>query len=125
MDKNGETKKESNFVCELCGQSYDSEKGLNIHRTKLHEQGPSRDKLLRDLREAAERLGRSPSCNEFGGLDGCASPSVYRSWFGSWNDALTEAGLEPNQQEVSKKELIAEAERLAKELERTLPCFAC
>lgn len=106
------------ITCEVCGKGYDSQKGLSIHQTKVHEQGPSKDDLINDLKAVARQLNRPPSRDEFAEFDGYNSPSVYRQRFGSWNTALREAGLEPNQQDASQDVLVAEAERLAEKLGR-------
>jgi hypothetical protein len=48
------------------------------------------------------------------------SVGTYRRKFGSWNDALREAGLElSNRTDIPKSDLLAELERLNEELERT------
>jgi len=48
------------------------------------------------------------------------SVGTYGRKFGSWNDALREAGLElSNRTDIPKSELLAELERLNEELERT------
>ncbi|MFC7166933.1 homing endonuclease associated repeat-containing protein [Halospeciosus flavus] len=44
------------------------------------------------------------------------SSTPYYNRFGSWNEALELAGFEPNHQEVSDGELLAELQRLEEEL---------
>ena len=51
--------------------------------------------LLEALRDFAEELGRVPTSSEMWREDGPYSAATYQSYFGSWNEALREAGLEP------------------------------
>lgn len=50
--------------------------------------------LLGDLRGVADRLGRTPSAAEYQ-EHGRFSRGTIRNRFGSWNNGLREAGLEP------------------------------
>ena len=60
------------------------------------------DKQLLDaLRNLAAKLGRTPAGRELLGRRGLPSPSTYQRRFGSWNNALDAAGLEPKQRRRS------------------------
>lgn len=77
----------------------------------------SREELLADLRDAADDLGRSPTRREMEDYTE-ADVITFRNRFGSWNEALEAAGLElrPAQERVPDDELLAELQRLEKEL---------
>lgn len=110
----------SKIECEQCGESFTTKRALNVHQTKTHEQGLSNPELLRDLREAATRLGHTPTRDEFNEFGSYRSVSVYSSRFGSWNAALEKAELELNHEHnIPKSKLIAEVERLAAEKGKT------
>ena len=77
------------------------------------------DALLPDIRRVADSLGRTPTSDEYDEL-GAYSTHTIRDRFGSWNEALVEAGLEPNRQYgTSRRELLDDLRRVADELERT------
>lgn len=51
--------------------------------------------MLERLRTKAESIGRTPTVREVRGDDSMPSPSTYRYRFGSFSDAVGEAGLDP------------------------------
>ena len=56
----------------------------------------SNDEILRQLRDSAERLGRSPTMREFEqDPETSVHPQTVIQHFGSWNDAKRRAGLVP------------------------------
>lgn len=57
--------------------------------------GSSRENLLMDLKQLAEILGRSPSRSECDAHSGMRDSATYCKWFGSWEEALHEANLDP------------------------------
>ena len=73
----------------------------------------TRERLVADLRQFAADLGKSPTrteLNEYGPHYG----KLYQKEFGTWNDALQAAGLEPNLvHNVSRSDLLADIERVA------------
>jgi hypothetical protein len=81
--------------------------------------GYDRETLLEHLRDLAETLGKTPSLTELEAADGPSS-KPYRSHFGSWSAALTEAGLElrPPNQRYEREELLDILRGLAEELGR-------
>ena len=80
----------------------------------------SREKLLTALQDLANELGRPPTTTDMR-EHGPHSQSPYFDRFGSWSDALQEAGLEAyyEQTHPSKKELRKELQDLADELGQT------
>lgn len=86
--------------------------------------GPSRipaEKLIAELQSIADQLGRPPSLREIDELSSY-SRSTYQDRFGSWNDAVEEAGLEPRHSStanIEDRELLEELDRLAENLNRT------
>lgn len=73
--------------------------------------------LIEEIQRVAEKLGNSPSINEFR-EHGSISVTTYYDRFGSWNEAIEAAGYTPNdpQEKVSKEELIEELHRIAEKL---------
>src|SRR2546425_10015942 len=56
----------------------------------------SNDQILGELRDSAERLGRSPTMREFAAdPETSVHPQTVIEHFGSWNAAKREAGLVP------------------------------
>lgn len=54
----------------------------------------TKDEAIDDIQCVANKLGESPSCNQYR-EHGKWSPETIREKFGSWPDAVREAGLEP------------------------------
>jgi hypothetical protein len=77
----------------------------------------SDDELLEAIHELAEEYGRPPSLQEITD-ETKHGRKVFYSHFGSWRDALEEAGYEsrPPQEKVSKDNLVEELQRLGDEL---------
>lgn len=77
----------------------------------------SDEELLDAIHEFAEEYGRPPSLQEITD-ETQYSRTVFYSHFGSWRDALEEAGYEsrPPQEKVSKDDLVEELQRLGDEL---------
>lgn len=73
--------------------------------------------LLEDIRAVAAEVGERPTLNDYR-EHGTAGVTTIYSHFGSWQDALAEAGYEPREpdSEVTDEELLEELERLTDEL---------
>lgn len=54
----------------------------------------SDDELLEDLRRVADKVGESPTAQQYHER-GKYAPSTFGHRFGSWNEAKVEAGLSP------------------------------
>src|SRR5438874_2311688 len=79
----------------------------------------SDDQILGELRDSAERLGRSPTMKEFAAdPDARVHPQTVIEHFGTWNAAKRSAGLMPRRF-ATRDELTAELRRLGEELGRT------
>ncbi len=77
------------------------------------------DQILGELRESAERLGRSPTMKEFAAdPDARVHPQTVIEHFGTWNAAKRAAGLMPRRF-ATREELVSELRRLGDELGRT------
>ena len=85
----------------------------------------SDNELLHGLRQVAGELGTTPTTIQMRQDEDTANPSTYKERFGSWNEAVKAAGLEPNtpggtarSRGHSEKELIAMLQEFADELDR-------
>jgi hypothetical protein len=77
------------------------------------------DQILAELRECAERLGRSPTMREFAAdPKTTVHPQTVIEHFGSWNAAKREAGLVPRRF-ATREELVGLLRELGEELGRT------
>ncbi|HEY5293947.1 MAG TPA: hypothetical protein VIJ70_00560 [Gaiellaceae bacterium] len=77
------------------------------------------EQILAELRESAERLGRSPTMKEFGADPGSqVHPQTVIEHFGTWNAAKRAAGLMPRRF-ATREELVEQLRRLGEELGRT------
>jgi len=79
----------------------------------------SNDQILSELRDSAERLGRSPTMREFAAdPKTTVHPQTVIEHFGSWNAAKREAGLVPRRF-ATREELVGLLRELGEELGRT------
>jgi hypothetical protein len=77
------------------------------------------DQILTELRDSAERLGRSPTMREFAAdAKTTVHPQTVIEHFGSWNAAKREAGLVPRRF-ATREELVGLLRGLGEELGRT------
>jgi hypothetical protein len=78
----------------------------------------SNDQILAELRDCAERLGRSPTMREFAAdPNTTVHPQTVIEHFGSWNAAKREAGLVPRRF-ATREELVGLLRELGEELGR-------
>src|ERR671925_807698 len=78
----------------------------------------SNEQILAELRESAERLGRSPTMREFASdPETTVHPQTVIEHFGSWNAAKREAGLVPRRF-ATRGELLGLLRELGEELGR-------
>ncbi len=77
------------------------------------------EQILAELRESAERLGRSPTMREFAAdTQTRVHPQTVIEHFGSWNAAKRQAGLVPRRF-ATREELLGRLRLLGEELGRT------
>jgi hypothetical protein len=77
------------------------------------------EQILTELRDSAERLGRSPTMREFAAdPKTTVHPQTVIEHFGSWNAAKREAGLVPRRF-ATREELVGLLRELGEELGRT------
>lgn len=90
---------------------------LDAFRRRLRRRY-SRDELMEELRECAERLGASPTMREFAeDPETTIHPQTVVDHFGSWNAAKREAGLMPRRR-ATRKELLEALRELGEEVGR-------
>ena len=78
----------------------------------------SDEQILAELRESADRLGRSPTMREFAAdPETTVHPQTVIEHFGSWNAAKREAGLVPRRF-ATRSELVGLLRELGEELGR-------
>lgn len=75
-----------------------------------------RDDLIEKLQCLADELEKTPSTADMN-AQGEFNDQTYTNRFGSWTEAVEAAGLDPNDrfEKISRRELIAELQRLADE----------
>lgn len=80
---------------------------------------PTDEEMLGELQRLEEELDETPSINDMNEFGEYASHQ-YQHRFGTWNDAVREAGLTPNQaRKIPTDELLNEITRLARKLGQT------
>ena len=108
----------TNYECELCGASFTSAAAKGGHMVKHKQYVPPTEKLLA-IRAVADQLGKTPTQAEMD-QHGAVSQHAIVDEFGSWNEGVRAAGLNPNEEHrISDDELIAEIRRTARQLGRT------
>jgi len=81
--------------------------------------GYTTDELLDEIQRLERELDDTPTSVDMNEL-GEYWAADYQDHFGGWNDALREAGLEPNQpRKIPTDDLLNEIQRLAKEFNKT------
>jgi len=81
--------------------------------------GVSKDTLIADLQKFAESIGKTPTVSEMN-TSGPWSDVTYSKKFGSWNNAIKQAGLNVNNaHSVSDNELIADLQKFAESIGKT------
>lgn len=85
---------------------------LGVKRNSKTKQIFTNECLLLELKNFYAENNKVPTCGEFEKSDMYPSPTLYQKRFGSWNNALKEAGLELNTNFNYKKEDIVNEARL-------------
>jgi len=89
--------------------------GLKLNRYR----GFTKEQVLTEIKGLAKRLGRTPTQDDFN-KRAPVSTNTVEKLFGTWNKALTTAGLTLNQfKGFTKQQIITELKRVAKKLGRT------
>lgn len=111
-------KVEGDYTCEICGESFETNVAIAGH-TVAHKQSVSEEELIDAIRELSSKKGRTPTRAEMDSEGEYSSFPVEKN-FGSWNDGLRAAGLEPNIEfEPSKETILDEIHRVAGEVGAT------
>lgn len=83
----------------------------------------NRDHLRTTLQVVAARLGKTPTVVDFHNDSNTEiHPETYIEVYGDWETALEDAGLDPEEmgsKQIPDRELLAELQRLASELDRS------
>jgi len=109
---------ESTYECDRCGESFPSAAAKGGHMVKHEQYVPPIEKLLA-IRSLADQLGKTPTQAEMD-EHGAVTHYTIIEEFGSWNEGVRAAGLAPNSRHrISDDELVAEIQRLARQLDRT------
>lgn len=112
MDEFGEYSQNPYYTCFGTWNNALQEAGFEPN----HVKGIDEDDLKAALRQLADELGRTPTHIEMDN-HGAYSVTAYKTCFGSWNNAVTAIGLEPNKRrDIPRGELLAELYRLEDEL---------
>lgn len=91
-------------------------RAADLEPTARH--GIPESELIAELRRVRDELDRTPKAQDME-AQGEFGKKTYHQAFGSWNDALAAADLEPiRRQDITDAELLAEIERLAEEFNR-------
>jgi len=115
----GEDSETDLYECEICGREFDSAKGRGIHRAKAHDEDEIKQVLITELQRLVDELGRTPGLRDMN-QQGAHSSKTYQKKFGSWNEALKQAGIEiNNEHDIAKSDLLDELIRLKNLLGRT------
>lgn len=78
----------------------------------------TKDDLIRILRDFANENGRTPKMSDF--RKGSPSVSTFFAYFGTWNNALEQAGLDVNlPQNIRPEDLISDLQNVAEMLGRS------
>jgi predicted GIY-YIG superfamily endonuclease/ribonuclease I len=103
--------------CPLCGNEYER---VTSHVSRSHLEKEYKSMLIKELKRLANEYDRTPTTSLMNSK-GKFSSQPYIKNFGSWNEALKETGLEVNiKQDISKKELIKELQRVDREYDKLL-----
>lgn len=86
----------------------------------MTQHGLSKEELIQELRRLEQQLGTVPATTDMNESGKYSVPPYYRV-FGSWKEALSEAGFEPQKAQKSRstEELLTELHRVAKVCDRT------
>jgi len=111
----------TDHICDYCGESFTTSNELGGHVTAVHRRDQivtDADLTLDDIRRVADELGKPPTAKEMS-EHGEYSQRVCQKKFGSWNEALREAGYAPNRKfRLTDQDLLDEIDRLAEKFGR-------
>jgi hypothetical protein len=98
---------ERTYICERCGESFDTPAKKGGHMVKHKKRIHPIEKLIA-IRTLAAELGRAPTQEEMNNR-GPISYYTILDEFGTWNEAIMAAGLEPVQRHSIPREDVLEA----------------
>lgn len=105
---------EDSATCPICGDTFDEERWMKIHKTKAHDQDSAQisdEELLNELIRLGEKSDmRAPTCPLMDS-EGEYCHGTYIGRFGSWNGAVKAAGFVPNN-DIPDEDLLDEIRRL-------------
>lgn len=110
------SKETGSYECEYCGAEFESGPKKGGHVSQNHREDQQQDEFIHELQRLAKELGHSPTMSEMD-QKGRYTRKAYITEFGTWNDALREAGLEINKPStVSKAEVVEAIQSLSEQL---------
>mgnify|MGYP000550580292 FL=1 len=72
------------FECEICGRSFDSNKGRGIHRGNAHNDAEVKELMLTEIQRLADELGESPSLHDMDQLGKFGSKTYQKKFSPLW-----------------------------------------
>lgn len=88
---------------------------IGLPKNKISTKPKTREEMLRDLRILEQELGRTPTTEDLIGREDIKGKGTYSSEFGTWTNALIEAGIKPIWRPLTNGELITELRRFYKD----------
>jgi len=88
---------------------------IGLPKNKISTKPKSREEMINDLQRLEKELGRTPVTEDLIGREDIKGKGSYESEFGTWTNALVEAGIKPIWRPLTDDELINELKRFFKE----------
>jgi hypothetical protein len=105
---------EGKYTCDICGRSFERNVAIAAHM-RGHQVSISAETIINELRRLTEENDRPPKQSEVRESTEFTQGAVT-STFGSWEDGLKAAGLEPRTNGYTDAKVIEELQRVATQL---------
>ena len=107
-------KVEGDYTCDICGESFETNVEIAGHM-RSHQVSIPAETIIDELQRLSEEKGRVPKQSEIEEETEFTKGAV-RSTFGSWDEGLEAAKLEPRTNGYSNAEIIEELQRVASQI---------